>query len=176
MEIVSIFAPDMFAFRFPNESVDEYNKALDEWTDTEYLKKFYEENIKDIENNKYFPVENLQEFVSFISDNADDFDEALTVAVKEGDFLDYFERFYKGVSVYEILAHKKSKYQVLRLYGIQLGNVIIIAGSAIKVTQENADNALTDKQELKLRSLQDFLRDNYITNEESFFEYLSEQE
>ena len=176
MEIVSIFAADLFAIRFPNQSLDEYNNALDEWTDVEYLKKFYEDNIKLIENNEYFPVHNLLEFVAFIKENTDAFDNSLSDAATEGSIVNNFESYYKGVSVYEILPHKKSKYQVLRLYGIQLGNIIIIAGSAIKLSQENSGHSLTEKQEIKLRSLQDFLRDNSITDEESFFDYLSEQE
>lgn len=95
--------------------------------------------------------------------------------MKDGNLLDYFEKYFKGVSVYEILPHRKSKYQVLRLYVIQSGTVIIIAGSAIKLTQKNDDHPITESLVRKLRSLQDFLRDNSIADEESFFNYLSEQ-
>lgn len=84
--------------------------------------------------------------------------------------------FQKAIDIYEILPHKKSKFQVLRLYGIQLGNVIIISGSAIKLTQTMDEHPLIKREKIKIRSLQDFLRDNEINDEESFFDYLSQQD
>lgn len=176
MKIVDIFAPQLFAFRFQKESLDEYELALYQWTDVEYLKQFYETNYSFIKNNKYFPINNVNEFVDFISNNADAFDDILENASANGNLTDYFEVLSKGKNIYELLPHKKSKFQVLRLYGIQLGEVIIIAGSAIKLTQEMDDHPETKRQKEKLKSFQDFLRDNCINDEDSFFDYLSEQD
>lgn len=176
MKIVDIFAPHLFAFRFPKESLDEYELALNQWTDVEYLKQFYETNISFIKGNAHFPVGNQEEFIEFISNNADSYDDTLFNASVNGNLTDYFEVLSKGNDIYELLPHRKSKFQVLRLYGIQLGDIIIIAGSAIKLTQEMKDHPLTARQKIKLRSLQDFFRDNEINDEDSFFEYLSEQD
>lgn len=176
MKIVAIFAPYLFAFRFPKESLDEYKLALDQWTDVEYLKKFYEDNFSFIRSNEHFPVRDVQEFVEFISNNADAFDNNLSDASTMGTLAECFDVFSKGNDIYEILPHKKSKFQVLRLYGIQLGNVIIISGSAIKLTKTMDEQPLTKREKIKIRSLQDFLRDNEINDEESFFDYLSQQD
>ena len=176
MKIVDIFAPQLYAFRFPKKSLDEYELALYQWTDTEYLKQFYETNLSFIRSNKYLPINNVNEFVDFISDKADAFDDILENASANENLTDYFEFLSKGKNIYELLPHKKSKFQVLRFYGIQLGEVIIIAGSAIKLTQEMDDHPDTKRQKEKLKSFQDFLRDKSINDEDSFFDYLSEQD
>ena len=38
------------------------------------------------------------------------------------------------------------------------------------------EHPLTKREKIKIRSLQDFLRDNEINDEESFFDYLSQQD
>lgn len=176
MKIVDIFAPYLYAITFAADSLDEYNKAIDQWNDSEYLKKFYEQNESFIKDNKHFPINGIVEFVEFISDNADKYDDTLADASADAVISEHFEFLYKGRFVYELLPHRKSKFQVLRLYGIQLGDIVIIAGSAIKLTQDMDQHPDTARQLEKIILLQDFLRENLIHDEESFFGYLSEQD
>ena len=177
MKIVDIFAPYLFAFWFDSQPKDEYNMAMNNWLDTEYLKEFHEKYYDGfIRNNDFFPQKDLLGFASFIINNANVFDNRLVKAADDGNISEHFEILTKGNDLYEILPKRKSKQQILRFYGIQLGSVIIIAGSAIKVTHEMRHHPLTDKQLLKINALQDFLRDNSITDEETFFDYLSEQD
>lgn len=177
MKIVDIFAPHLFAFWFDGSSRDEYSLAIDSWLDTDYLKSFYEDNFdKFINDNDYFPNKDLTGFSTFIINNANSFDNRLIGSAEDGNISEHFEILSKGKDLYEILPKRKSKQQVLRFYGIQLDSVIIIAGSAIKMTKEMKDHTTTERQLLKINSLQDFLRDNSISDEETFFDYLSEQE
>ena len=177
MKIVDIFAPYLFAFWFDGSPRDEYSLAIDNWLDTEYLKSFYEDNFdKFINHNDYFPNKDLIGFSTFIINNANSFDNKLIKSAEDGNISEHFEMLSKGKDLYEILPKRKSKQQVLRFYGIQLESIIIVAGSAIKMTEEMKDHETTKRQLLKITALQDFLRDNSITDEETFFDYLSEQE
>lgn len=176
MKIVDIFAPYLFAFWFDGQPKDEYNLAISNWLDTEYLKEFYENNYDAfIKNNDYFPQKDLVGLSTFIINIANAFDNKLINSANDGNISDHFEMLSKGKDLYEILPKRKSKQQVLRFYGIQLESVIIIAGSAIKVTDEMKNHPLTAQQLRKINALQDFLRDNSITDEETFFDYLLEQ-
>ncbi|MCT3917905.1 hypothetical protein HZQ04_17760 [Elizabethkingia anophelis] len=175
MEIINIFAGELFAFRFAENSLDEYRSAIDQWNDISYLKKYYEDNNTTyIKNNPFFPISGLEDFVDFISENATEFDEKLNHACEQGSISDYFEILSKGKDLHEILPKKKSKHHVLRLYGIQLGSIVIITGSAIKLTAKMRDHPDTDRQLVKLNSVQDFLRGHSINDEETFFDYLND--
>lgn len=120
MEIIDIFAPYLFAFRFPKESLDEYELALDQWTDVEYLKNFYEENFSFIRSNEHFPVRDVQEFVDFISNNADAFDNNLSDASTMGTLAECFDVFSKGNDIY--MKYFLIRNQSFRFYGYMAYN------------------------------------------------------
>ncbi|MEO8254848.1 MAG: hypothetical protein ABI554_10735, partial [Flavobacterium sp.] len=54
------------------------------------------------------------------------------------------------------------------------GDVYIICGSAIKLTEENDGHPSTKRQMIKVQSVQDFLLGEQINDEESFFYYIDE--
>ena len=39
MEIVSIFGKNLFAFKYPDETEDEFSRLFDLWNDPEYLEE-----------------------------------------------------------------------------------------------------------------------------------------
>lgn len=174
MRICNIFVPDLFAFEFDNANLNEYDLAMKQWLDTEYLHHFYNENLKFIEGNPFFPIKGREEFSNFIIENAVNFDEKIEEASAGDDLSKYFIANSKGVNIYEILPYKKAKQQVLRLYAIKLGDVYIICGSAIKLTEENDGHPSTKRQMIKVQSVQDFLLGEQINDEESFFYYIDE--
>lgn len=176
MEIVDIFAPDLYSFKFLNAELNEYSLAMQNWNNNLYLTNFFEQNKPYIIGNFYFPVENLQDFIVYIKKQAKLFDDTLVNATKNGKLLDNFQLLSKGNDIYEILPFMKSKQNVLRLYGIKLGESIIISGSAIKLSQEMELHDLTQRQKKKLYSCQDFLSDSSIYDEESFFHFLIERQ
>lgn len=175
MEIVDIFAPNLYSFEFSNAELNEYSLAMQNWNNNLYLTNFFEQNKSHIIGNSYFPVENLQDFIIYIKEQAKLFDDILVDATKDGNLLSYFEVLSRGNDVYEILPFMKSKQNVLRLYAIKLGEAIVISGSAIKLSQDMESHDLTQRQKKKLYSCQDFLKDCSIHDEESFFHYLIEK-
>lgn len=52
MKIVNIFACKLFAFHYKGEADNKYDRLLDLWHDTEYVKRFLDENEGDIPQNK----------------------------------------------------------------------------------------------------------------------------
>lgn len=174
MEIINIFATELFAFRFQDTPDDEYDGAMTCWNDVVYLSEFYEYNSSFIKGNPFFSVSSMSDFVLFIKQQAKIFDKAITDACNDGDLLSKFSMLSKGKDLYEILPHVKSKQQVLRFYGIKLDDTILITGSAIKLTLNMDDHPGTARQKSKLRSCQDFLRDNGIVDQETLFDYLTQ--
>lgn len=151
---------------------------MTQWNDVQELKTFYDQNAAYINQNPYFPSNCVQTFLEFIIEKSNEFDKKILNAAKSGDLSDHFEILSKGIDLYEFYPKTKAKHQVLRLYGIKLGETYIVTGSAIKLTQEmkgKNGHPTTENQLRKINQVQDFLKQNYITDEESFFDYLSEQ-
>lgn len=176
MEIKRIFAPYLYAFKFNNKNLDEYRLGIDQWNDIDYLKSFHKNNIGYIKGNIHYPDPNLLGFVNLITTNAEIFDDEIIAAAETENLVDYFECLTRTHNFREILPHKKSRQNVLRFYGIMLGEVIIITGSAIKLTERMEDHPDTAQQLIKLASVQDFLIENEIRDEDSFFEYLEDNQ
>lgn len=59
MDIISIFDQNLFAFKYPDEELDEFHRLFSLWNDPEYLEEFFEANIEDITDGFYgtFTVE-----------------------------------------------------------------------------------------------------------------------
>lgn len=174
MEIKRIFAPSLFAIRFEENEFDEYKLAIKQWSDVEHLKTFYETNKDFIKENPYFPEDDTIGFINFVTENSRVFDDEMLEAAENSDLSRYFEYLTRTKNYREILPYKKSKKFVLRLYGIQLEEIIIITGSAIKLTDEMDKHPETAEQLNKLAKVQDHLLSNSIFDEDSFFGYLEE--
>lgn len=174
MKINHIFAENLFAIQFPGEELDEYELAIDNWNDISYLHKFHKENENWV-TQPYFPDTTLNGFVQFITENVFELEDKLKEAADSKQITDVFELLHNVGKVYsELLPKRKAKQRVLRLYGIQLEEIVIIAGSAIKLSDEMDKHPLTKEQLLKIDKLQFFLLENSIHDEESFFDYLNE--
>ena len=48
MEIVLIFAHQLYAFRYAGQTADELERLFDIWTDAGYLEQFFENNLSDL--------------------------------------------------------------------------------------------------------------------------------
>lgn len=174
MKIRSIFAPYLFACQFDENDEDEYTKAIFQWNDVQHLKTFYEENRTFIENNRYFPVHSIEDFVDYISECITEFDKILAKATEEDTLDEHFEFLSKVGNTFEILPKLKSKHFVLRFYGIRVENIYLITGSAIKLTQEMKDHPSTNKELKKLEDALYLLKEYSISDEDSFFDYMVE--
>ncbi|MGU9940265.1 hypothetical protein [Empedobacter brevis] len=176
MKISNIFAPYLFACQFNENDEDEYTKAINQWNDVQYLKGFFEENRTYIEDNEYFSVKSIECFVDYIIECINEFDKILSNATKEDNLEEHFEFLSKFNDTFEILPKLKSKHFVLRFYGIRIENIYIITGSAIKLTQKMEDHPTTKKELKKLEDALYLLKDYSILDEDSFYDYMVEND
>lgn len=54
MKIIRTFVEGLYSFKYSGNATDELERIFDEWNDLELLRKFFEDNSKDL---KYFQLE-----------------------------------------------------------------------------------------------------------------------
>jgi hypothetical protein len=173
MKIDSIFDKKLFAIRYKGEKQNELRRLLNLWNDMYYLHQFIKENIADKPKN--ITIENL---ISQISDNANEIDDALNeLSMNTGKSLD---SFFKPLDNNEyrldiILSKQKARNNYLRIYAIKVfSNCYMITGGAIKFTLKMPDRPHTKKELIKIEQCKNYLKENGVIDDESFFEFLTE--
>jgi len=76
----------------------------------------------------------------------------------------------------KILSHQKGRQHCLRLYAIRIDeDTFVITGGAIKLPLHHLmeDREHTRIELQKIKRVQDYLKANQITDEDSFFEFLN---
>ena len=169
MEIVSIFEPYLYSFKYPDEEFNELERLFEEWNDIEMLFKFFEENSKDL---KYYQIE---------------VDDAIIETRKEANalrkkFIDLslssspnLDSMFVNLDDSELriidLAKQKSKRRWLRIYALRIDpNSYVITGGAIKLTHKMAGRLHTEKELIKLDTCRNYLKDQGVFDTDSFNE------
>jgi len=172
MRIITIFAKKLFAFQYPQETKDEYVRLLDMWNDPEYLVKY-------AENNKsYIPLYlSIEDFVEEIMEDVEILEETL-ISHSKGKFqtLDIcFQPLHNIEFQHKILSLQKKKCKYLRLYAIKIdANCFVITGGAIKLTRTMQEHPDTNIELLKLERCKNYLQNNNIFDDDSFYELTTE--
>ena len=174
MKIVAIFAQRLFAFRYKDEADNEYNRLLDLWTDTEYVRNFLNANEKDIPNHK-----TKRKFVEYIRQDAYSIDEQLIRITETTDqsLSHFFKPLHNNEYEFKILSLQKGRQHCLRLYAIKIDeDTFVITGGAIKLPLHHLmeDREHTRVELQKLERAKSYLRENGVFDEDSFFEFLNE--
>lgn len=176
MEIISIFAPYLYAIQYKDEEGDCYTSLLNDWQDVEFRKEFYEKHNSFIKNNSYIAVNSLEEFSDKVYRYSTDFDEGLEKANDKNSLNEVFDILSLNEYTYELHSKQKAKNNFLRIYCIKVEDIYIITGGAIKLTQKMQEHPLTRLELKKLENVKYFLKESEIIDEESFYAYLIEQE
>lgn len=173
MKIVNIFAYRLFAFHDAGEEDNEYDRLLDLWTDTEYVREFLLANKQDIPKHK-----SIEQYIRYIREDAIAIDEQLiTITEEKEEKLSYFfQPLHNSEYQVKILSLQKGRQNFLRLYAIKIDeDTFVITGGAIKLPlhhlMEDRDHTINELQ--KIKKAQDYLRTNQIFDEDSFFEFLN---
>ncbi|MDD2475082.1 MAG: hypothetical protein PHI32_04115 [Dysgonamonadaceae bacterium] len=174
MRIVAIFADRLFAFRYKDEADNEYDRLLDLWTDTEYVRNFLNVNDKDIPIHK-----TKRQFVEYIREDAINIDEQLIKITETTDqsLSHFFQPLYNNEYQFKILSLQKGRQHCLRLYAIKIDeDTFVITGGAIKLPLHHLmeDREHTRVELQKLERAKSYLRENGVFDEDSFFELLNE--
>ncbi len=172
MEILPIFEPWLYAFRYDDETQDEFERIFELWSDPVYLEDFFEENN---DNLTYFEID-VEEAILETRNQSETFEsELLEVAETQDPPLD---SMFKNLNdeetrVYE-LSKQKSKRRWLRIYALRIDkNVYVVTGGAIKLTERMEDGPDTSKELSKLDKCRNFLNENEITDVDTFREIVS---
>ena len=174
MEIVAIFADRLFALKYEGEADNEYDRLMDLWTDTEYVRNFLNANDMDIPIHK-----TKRQFVNYIRQDAYNIDEQLIKITETTDqSLSYFFKpLYNNEYEFKILSLQKGRQHCLRLYAIKIDeDTFIITGGAIKLPLHHLmkDREHTRVELQKLERAKSYLKENGVFDEDSFFEFLNE--
>jgi hypothetical protein len=162
MKIVHIFANHLFAFHYPGQADNEYDRLMELWTDVAALKAYAEENR----------ITDVMKFVNEILENAERIQDFLEdINQNKEPFGMYFEPLQNSERT-KILAFQKGKIKRnrLRFYAIKIDdNCFAITGGAIKLSQKMQDHPDTDNELKKLANARAYLNKNGVLNEDSFF-------
>lgn len=174
MKIVPIFANQLFASHHIGEEFNSLKWILIQWNDPGYIYKFLKENATDIQSGKNFAqlTNEIMEEAQFIIENI------LKIIDPDEQNLDHFFKSLDN-NEYRIreLSRRKGRQRVLRLYAIRIeSNVYVITGGAIKLPLQHLmkDREHTQKELIRLNAAKDYLKNNGIFDEDSFFEFLNE--
>lgn len=174
MEIVDIFAPSLYAFHFPGEVDNEYDRNIELWTDVSYLKKFAEKYIKDCNIKKYIQdrLTDAEQIIDKIELAAQSTSDELTVCFQPLDEMEQ-KKLYLPFRKWKI--GRKSRTNHLRFYAIKIdADCYVITGGAIKVSQKMQENELTQIELEKLHKCRAFLNENNVFDNDSFQELIIE--
>lgn len=173
MKIVPIFAQKLFAIQYEGEDENEYDRLLGLWGDTEYLVDFLLKNKRDIPDRR-----TLEEMANFLREDAFAIDDRLLeILEREDENLSFFfQPLHNQEYQTQVLSLQKGRRYYLRLYALKISeDIFLITGGAIKLTRTMQERRHTQKELDKLNAARDYLRDQDIFDEDSFFEFLIEE-
>jgi hypothetical protein len=141
---------------------------MDLWTDISFLRDFAKQNA----------VPDIDEFVKKVSRDAEDIQDLLEdIFLNRSRFEQYFEPLKPSDTGDRSLPFQKGKISrnILRVYAIKIDdNCFVITGGAIKMSQTMKDHPGTLNELSKLNRAKDFLEENDVFDDCSFFELISE--
>lgn len=167
MKIACIFENQLYSFHYDEYDENEYNRDLNQWSNTAYLFEFAKENN----------IPNINSFVDEIYDNLEELEDLINdIAETDGQFKRLFIPLkYSETNKTISLRKGKINHNRLRLYAIKLiDELFIITGGAIKMSQRMSDHPGTAEEHRKLYAARQYLEINDIYNENAFFELIAE--
>lgn len=174
MKIVRIFADQLFAFHYDNETENELRRLLKLWNDTSHLYQFILQNKADVPQK--LPITAL---INLLIDNANDIDDILNeISTNPERSLEDFFRPLNNQEYHIVgLSKQKGRKNYLRLYAIRVDkNCFVITGGAIKFHHLNKERPHTQKEMKKIDRCRDYLKDNSVFDIDSINDFLKEQQ
>ena len=162
MEIVCIFAERLFAFRYPEEEDNEYDRLLSLWNDEEYVYNFLKENREDIPKD--------------ITEDAEKIDEILiNIGAEDKTFSCFFRPLHNLETGVRVLSLQKGRQSYLRIYAIKIDeDIFVITEGAIKLHHLMEEREHTKAELRKLHDAWEYLNENGVYDGVSFHELLNE--
>lgn len=165
---------------FEKDGNDEFNHALDVWNDIAYLFDFFTENVNDLQGG-FFGSITCNQAITQTRKDAND----LALKIRFISQLDKEKQRKEIEKLFRPLdeklaqdlrtkAYGPARKSWLRLYAIKIEELIIITGSAIKLTATMEERPHTQAELDKLRRVKDFLAENGVCDADGFIEMVAE--
>ncbi|HEY5592156.1 MAG TPA: hypothetical protein VIK55_14220 [Paludibacter sp.] len=173
MEIVSIFEPYLYSFKYSDEEFDELERLFDEWNDIEMLRKFFEENSKDL---IYYHIDIDDVIIETRKEAAALRKKFIDLSLESSPKLD---AMFMNLDDSELriinMSKQKSRRRWLRIYAIRIDtNTFVITGGAIKLTHQmeikKGGRPHTEKELKKLDICRNYLKEHGVYDADSFNE------
>jgi len=171
MKIVRIFAEKLFAFHYDNENENELARLLEQWNDAHWLYGYFQKNglntleIYDFSEEIF---ENLSEMENLLDNIEND-------RAKLNELFRPLDDSHSGTGVL-IFQKGKLRNNKLRLYALKIADdCYVITGGAIKMSQSMQGHRDTAKELQKLTKAKEYLKTNDVFDDDSFYEFLTEQ-
>lgn len=174
MKIIDIFANNkLYAFQYKDEPHHELERLLQLWGDPVYLHDFIKQNDKDKPKDR-----TAYQFANDILFNLDELEDNLYEIAN--DEKRHFEEFFRPLhnNEYKVvqLSMQKGRKNCLRLYALKIDtNCFVLTGGAIKLTQHMEDRPHTLIELQKIKLCRDFLKSNGVFDQDSLYEFITQE-
>ncbi|MGL5785834.1 MAG: hypothetical protein ACRCX4_03305 [Bacteroidales bacterium] len=190
MEIISIFDPNLYAVAYDKHEIyasiedlshyineddlfDELTKAIELWTNPEYLESFFQKNNNFLQSG-YWGNITIQEAISKTIEWAKALEEFINKSDKDT-IENCFLPLNNQTPILKSLGKSKLKENWLRLYAIKIDtNRFLITGGAIKLTRSMHESDHTRNELKKLSKVCEYLKGNDVFDGDSFDDLLFE--
>jgi uncharacterized protein YxeA len=182
MKLKSIFVDDktgegLYAILYETEVKDEFERLLDLWNNTKYVKDYFVQNRKYLET-EYFSYLSIDAAITKVLEEADELENLLYKYTEDGFQVkgENLQMLFRSLSLEKKeskipkLQYTKAKIDLrkfpkfLRFYAVRIDkNTFIITGGAIKLTKYMSEHNDTIRELEKLDEVKGFLGINEIT-------------
>ncbi len=166
----------LWAVRFDNDTDNALQKVMSQWSDAEWLAKFFMQNFDDLIS--YFKITNIEDAIYQTFEDRDEL-ACIIMDISPDADLDRFFRPLDNNRMSEMILGKEKarphRKSWLRLYAIKLNvGIYIITGGAIKLTRTMQEREHTLQELEKMELVRNFLIREGVFDEESFNDYQQE--
>ena len=167
----------LWAVVYDGDEVDILTKTLADWLNPGYLRWFFENHIKDLEN--YFNITNVDEAIYDTIRDAT----SLSCVILDLDPNANLDELFRPLENYRIremlLSREKAKGKSvsshrswLRIYAIKMeSNVYLVTGGTIKLTYMMQDRQHTLDELIKMEKVRNYLLENGVIDYDGLKDY-----
>ena len=166
MKIVAIFAEKLYACQYDKETLNEYARLMNLWTDVVYLRQYASQNY----------IADKWNFITEVMQDAKFIDNLIEEIIRDRAQLESFFRPLNDIETgVKILSFQKGKRYKLRVYAVKLDkNLFLITGGAIKLVHKMKEHLDTQIEKDKLEQVKIYLKNNFVFDGDSFYELINE--
>lgn len=173
MKILDIFAEEnpehLYAFVYDEHAINEYDRLMNLWTDVTYLRMFARLN----------KVVNVNEFIKDRLRDVERIQDLIDELLNQSKPLEYYFKALNnnetGIKTLSPQKGRAARNDGLRIYAIRIDvNCFVITGGAIKMSQAMQDHPDTKNELRKIKKAKDYLKENGVFDQDSFFEFNTE--